>query len=351
MAYTTVDNPLEYFNTILYTGNAADGSSTTQDISGVGFQPNWIWLKGRDNANNHVVDDSVRGANKHLFPDLSNSENTSTNYIKSFASDGFQLGPDGAVNGNSNTYVAWNWKAGTSFTNDASATSVGTIDSTGSVSTDAGFSIVSYTGTGSAGTIKHGLSVAPSWVIIKNRDDGQSWRVGVTSVGFDKYFGLNGSGASTSSSGMFNNTAPTTSVFSVGNDGATNASGEKCIAYCFASVKGYSKIGNFTGNGNANGPYVHLGFRPAWIMFKPDSSADWTIVDNKRNTFNVVKDKTLNANLSSTEHDGSADLDFLSNGFKIRNANTDTNHTGTIVYFAFAESPFVNSNGIPCNAR
>ena len=346
MAYTSIDDPTIYFTTNLRSG-LYGGSNTAFNI---GFQPDVIWNKKRNGTGVHSLFDSVRGfgaSGKVLYPHTSDDEANNA-LIASVSSTGFTVT---ASSDDTGSMVDWCWKAGTSFSNDASATSVGTIDSTGSVSTDAGFSIVSYTGTGSAGTIKHGLSVAPSWVIIKNRDDGQSWRVGVTSVGFDKYFGLNGSGASTSSSGMFNNTAPTTSVFSVGNDGATNASGEKCIAYCFASVKGYSKIGNFTGNGNANGPYVHLGFRPAWIMFKPDSSADWTIVDNKRNTFNVVKDKTLNANLSSTEHDGSADLDFLSNGFKIRNANTDTNHTGTIVYFAFAESPFVNSNGIPCNAR
>jgi hypothetical protein len=189
-------------------------------------------------------------------------------------------------------------------------------------------------------------------VIIKNRDDGQSWRVGVTSIGFDKYLGLNGTGASTSSSGMFNDTAPTTSVFSVGSDGSTNASGEKCIAYCFADVKGYSKIGgSYTGNGSTDGVFIQTGFSVSWFMIKrTDSASSWRIWDNKRDPFNV-RDTSLNANESGAEYtDASVHIDFLSNGVKFRNA--DDNVSGaSYIFMAFAESPFVTSTGIPTTAR
>ncbi len=268
MAYTSIDDPTIYFTTNLRSG-LYGGSNTAFNI---GFQPDVIWNKKRNGTGVHSLFDSVRGfgaSGKVLYPHTSDDEANNA-LIASVSSTGFTVT---ASSDDTGSMVDWCWKAGTSFSNDASATSVGTIDSTGSVSTDAGFSIVSYTGTGSAGTIKHGLSVAPSMVIIKNRDDGQSWRVGVTSIGFDKYLGLNGTGASTSSSGMFNNTAPTSSVFSVGTDGATNASGEKCIAYCFANVKGYSKIGSYTGNGNNDGTYVHTGFAPAFVLIKKSSAS------------------------------------------------------------------------------
>jgi len=351
MSYTTIDNPELYFQTKAYTGT---GSSHAVTLDGSeDMQPDWVWIKARSASRNHKLYDSVRGVTKTIGSNESDAEATVATSLTAFGSDGFTVSSDVSVNESSETFVAWNWKAGTSFTNDASATSVGTIDSTGSVSTDAGFSIVSFTGTGSAGTIKHGLSVAPSMVIIKNRDDGQSWRVGVTSIGFDKYLGLNGTGASTSSSGMFNNTAPTSSVFSVGTDGATNASGEKCIAYCFADVKGYSKIGSYTGNGNADGTFVYTGFKPAFILTKNTGSGhDWWVLDNKRDIYNATNGR-LRASSNGAEDSAGNSHDFLSNGFKLRTGSSgDVNESGaTMIYLAFAESPFVNSNGIPNNAR
>ena len=355
MSYTNgLDNPELYFQTKLYTGNASTNAITLDGSEDM--QPDWVWLKSRSFAQNHENYDSVRGATKRLYNNLSNAEDTNSTGLTAFNSDGFTLGSSNAINKSGDTFVSWNWKAGTSFTNDASSTGIGTIDSSGSVSDTAGFSITSYTGTGSAGTIKHGLSVAPSMVIIKNRDDGQSWRVGVTSIGFDKYLGLNGTGASTSSSGMFNNTAPTTSVFSVGSDGSTNASGEKCIAYCFADVKGYSKFGSYTGNGNNDGAFVYTGFKPAWFLIKSSSNAEqWEMVDNKRNTINPLN-LLLYPDQGVAEFTGSTGdrlhCDFTANGVKLRGNASSANGNGlTYIYMCLAESPFVNSNKVPNNAR
>ena len=359
MAYTTIDDPLQYFNTVLYTGNAADGSSTTQDITGVGFQPDWVWLKGRNNANNHVVDDSVRGANKHLFPDLQNAENTSTEYLKSFASDGFQLGGDGAINGNGNTYVAWNWLAGGS----ASSNSNGSITSSVSANTTAGFSIVSYTGTtgGASSTIGHGLGVTPDLVILKPRSYTGAWwwaqkgrsnkvlelQNNNAEVDPSSSFGGGGLKYSTFTSTVFGGTDGTS------NDDLWNTNGATYIAYCFAEKKGYSKIGSYTGNGNANGTFVYTGFRPAWVITKNiGSSHSWWILDNKRDALNPTNGRLV-AEESNVEDSAGNSHDFLSNGFKLRTSGSaDVNGSGdTMVYMAFAESPFVNSSGIPCNAR
>jgi len=226
----------------------------------------------------------------------------------------------------------------------------GSIQSTVSANITAGFSVVKWTGDNSStATIGHSLGGAiPNLIIVKRIDATDNWYVYSKPLGNTKVLNLDLSSASSSSINYWNNTDPTTSVFTVGDSFRTTGS---FIAYCFVEKKGYSKISSYTGFSDSNGPVVITGFSPSWVIFKPDASADWTIVDAKRNTFNPVKDKTLNANLNSAEHDGSADLDFLSNGFKIRNANSDTNNSGKIIYMAFAESPFVNSKGVPTNAR
>ena len=356
MAYTTVDNPLEYFNTKLYTGNAADGSSTTQDISGVGFQPDWVWLKSRDTANNHVVDDSVRGANKHLFPDLTNVENTSTNYLKSFASDGFQLGPDGAINGNGDTYVAWNWKAGTSFSN-SSGSNGANLDSSGSVSTTAGISIVSFTGNRSTTrNIYHGLGAVPKIMIFKNRDGTNGWTIYHEAIGNANKLTLNNTSAAGSCSACFASTDPTSTLFSVGDDGDTNGTSEKMIAYCFSEVKGYSRISNYSGNNSTNGPVVYCGFKPAWIMIKNTEAAEqWRVYDNKRDPFNhMFRCVFPNANNGDNTTDNeSEEIDFLSNGIKIRSDARQLNGDGQkLIYMAFAEAPLVTgASAIPTTAR
>tara|TARA_R110002050_G_scaffold152209_1_gene279624 strand:- start:1713 stop:2768 length:1056 start_codon:yes stop_codon:yes gene_type:complete len=351
MAYTVIDNPKEYFNTVLYTGNG----STSHAISNVGFSPNWVWVKERGGANSHMLCDTVRSATNVLFSNLTNAEDTGdAGSITAFGSDGFTVGNSGNVNANNDTYVGWNWKAGTSFTNDASATGVGSIDSAGSVSTDAGFSIVSWTGTGSNGTISHRLGSVPKMIIIKDRSNTRNWQV------YHVGYGNSGSGqlnlnAAFSGDGMFQSTDPTSTVFSVGTSVNANASGANIIAYCFAEVKGYSKFGSYVGNGSAtNGTFVYLGFRPAFVLWKrtQDSGYDWDIYDTARDTHNVAF-KELLANGNGAESDGTTlSLDILSNGFKLRTNNNNGNASGkTYIYMAFAENPFVTSTGIPATAR
>ena len=345
-----IDKPSDYFNTVLYTGNA-----TGRTITGVGFQPDWVWGKVRSEAQDHVLVDSIRGATKQLYSSDSAAEQTEAQGLTGFDSDGFTLGTHAYFNGNSKTYVAWNWKAGTSFTNDASGTGIGSIDSAGSFNNDSGFSIVSYTGTGSAGTIKHGLSTAPKMIIQKNRDETQPWWTYVESIGAGGQLRLNATNAAGSDGAtLWNSTAPTSSVFSVGDNTGTNGSADKCIAYCFAEKQGYSKFGSYTGNGNADGTFVYTGFKPAWVMVKrTDSANDWCLYDNKRDTDNVVQDK-LQPNQASAESDDTS-MDFVSNGFKFRETGGNFNaNGGSYIYIAFAESPFVTStdNGsIPTTAR
>ena len=348
MAYTTIDDPTIYFNTVTWTG---DGSSS-RNITGVGFQPDWVWGKCRNTTVSHALYDSVRGGSKLINSNTTSAEGTNA-ALSAFVSDGFSVNSDSYFNGNSNTYVAWNWKAGTSFSNDASATGVGTIDSTGSVNTTAGFSIISYTGTGSAGTIAHGLGAVPAWIITKTRSTAQPWRVYHKALGETFGMILNDSSVKDDDNTAWNDTAPTSSVFSVGTSANTNGSGSTFIAYCFAEKKGYSKFGSFTGNSNADGTFVFCGFRPAWILVRnvEISEGFWVINDNKRNTFNP-NSNTLVAQNNNSEDAGTDRTDFLSNGFKLRTTSGSWNGSGNkIIYMAFAESPLVNSNGVPNNAR
>jgi hypothetical protein len=347
MAYTTIDKSDDYFNTKLYTGNGS-----TQTISGLDFAPDWVWLKDRTSAYNHVVFDKVRGVEKRIFPNLTNAEDTAADTLTAFNSDGFAIGNNVGINTNTNNYVSWNWLAnGAGVSNTA-----GSITSTVSANTTSGFSIVSYTGTGANATVGHGLGSAPKMVIFKNRDDGtQEWdtyHIGLTDATY--FIQLNSSNAQSNTNGTwrFNSTAPSSSVFSVGTSTTTNASGEDIIAYCFADVKGYSKFGSYTGNGNADGTFVYTGFKPAFVLMKRTTTASysWIINDNKRNIYNpgglyLQPDTTL------TES-GPLAIDFLSNGFKQRNNSNTTNASGVVhIYMAFAENPFVTSTSIPTTAR
>jgi hypothetical protein len=349
MAYTTIDNPVEYFSATLYTGNGTARTIAT------GHQSDWVWLKRRDGAAGHRIADSVRGATKLLYSDSTTSEQTDAKSITGFVSTGFTLGDDANgydVNTNTNTMVAWSWKAGTSFSNDASATGVGSIDSAGSVNTTAGFSITSYTGTGSAATVAHGLGAVPQVYILKNRSSSAGWTSYFEPLGNTKFLQLDTTGAAGTATEAFNNTSPTSSVFSIGTDTSTNNNTDNFIAYCFAEKKGYSKFGSYTGNGNADGTFIYTGFRPAWVMFKRTSgTAPWNMFDNKRAEFNVIQ-KGLLADSSNAEFTGTNRCDFLSNGIKLRASAAAPNVSGeTYIYLAFAESPFVNSNGVPNNAR
>jgi len=349
MAYTPVDKSDDYFNTKLYTGNGYP-TSGTQSITGVGFQPDLIWIKDRDTSgNSHIWTDSVRGNTKNIFSNLTNAESTKTDRVTSFDSDGFSLGADASqgVNDNGSSQVSWNWLAA----NGTASNTDGSITSTVSANTTSGFSIVSFTGTGSAATVGHGLGKEVDWIIIKNRNDSVLWSGYHRSVGATKYISINSSGAAATSSGMWNNTDPTSSVFSVGASNNTNDSGDGMIAYCFASIKGFSKFNKYTGNGSTNGPFVYTGFKPAWLMVKrTDSTNNWLMMDNKRNSANPMGEE-LKADESSAGNTATR-WDFLSNGFKLRNGGAAVNGSGaSYIYMAFAENPFVTSTGIPACAR
>jgi len=349
MAYTTIDDPSAYFQTTIYTGNGG-----TQSITNTGnsdMQPDWTWIKRRDSADNHNTFDSVRGATHRLITNLANAQDTVTNMLTSFNSDGFSVGSHEGVNGSSMTYASWNWKAGTSFTNDASATGIGTIDSAGSFNNDAGFSIVSWTGTLANGTVKHGLSTAPKTILIKCRGTGgRSWVVYHDSIGNTKHLTLNETDAEATSSASFNNTSPTSSVFSLGSSNNANDN-TTMIAYCFAEKQGYSKFSSYVGNGNADGTFVYTGFKPAYFLFKrTDSTNNWHVLDSKRDVDNVAN-TVLYPGLSAEEA-VTTSVDFVSNGIKIRNAGSYINTSGSpYIYMAFAENPFVTSTGVPATAR
>ena len=345
MAYTTIDNPFKYFNTVLYSGT---GSS--QAITGVGFQPDWIWFKCRSQNQNHNLFDVIRGSNKIIQTSTSNAEATSTALLTSFDSDGFTVNTDGGVNGSSQTYASWNWLAGGS----GSSNSNGSITSTVSANTTAGFSIVSYTGTGSNATVGHGLGVAPKVLILKSRtrSDGQ-WTVGSDMLGWTKFLYLDANSAAQTFN-IYQDTAPTSSVFSLSSDGGVNQSSGSMIGYAFAEKKGYSKFGSYTGNGETAGPFVYTGFKPAFVIIKYSNATEsWYIYDNKRQSYNA-QGARLRADDSEAEA-SSANFDFLSNGIKIRTSGSAANTSGgSYIYLAFAENPFVgNDSGtaVPVVAR
>ena len=333
--------PSEHFNTVTYSGTGA-----TQSITGVGFQPDFTWLKHRNNptAHQHNLFDVVRGATKTLHSNSTEAEETTANMLSSFDSDGFTVNTDNAVNQSPYNYVAWNWKAngaGVSNTN-------GTITSTVSANADAGFSIVSYTGTGVAATVGHGLSKAPELILTKNRSSAYNWGVYDSTNGATKYLYLNTTAAVGTYQHYWNNTEPTSSVFSVGTDVVGNGHTHAMVAYCFHSVEGYSKVGSHTGNGSTDGTFVYTGFRPALIIGKRvDSTEDWQIIDTARGVYNVT-DYRLNPNNSNAEVAGSGGgdrLDILSNGFKARDGAGQWNASGsTYIYLAFAENPFKYTN-------
>jgi len=349
MAYTTIDDPTQYFNTVLYTGNGS-----TQSITGVGFQPDWVWIKERNGAQNHVVYDIVRGTTKSLIPDGTDAE-TGRSGITSFDSDGFSIGSNGKSNTNTDTYVAWNWKAGGSASSNSDGTG---ITSSVSANTTAGFSIVSYTGSGTtSNTVGHGLS-SIDWLIVKSRDEADSWFVKHKSLSSNHNLNLNQTVAQTNvtsaySEGGLSNLSGNTFGFLDGTSdaNAVNESGEKHIAYCFKEVKGYSKFGSYTGNGNADGTFVYTGFSPSFVIFKSSSNTtEWILHDNKRLGYNGAV-RALFPNNSDPDSSNSR-MDFVSNGFKIRDSSEHWNGNGySFIYMAFAEAPFVNSKGVPCNAR
>ena len=350
MAYTTINKHTDHFNTKLYTGT---GSSNA--ITGVGFQPDWVWIKNRTTtATNHRITDAVRGVTKEIYSDLTAAEGTNTQGLTAFGTDGFTVGNNNDYNQNGNNIVSWNWKAN----GQGSANTDGTINSTVSVNTTAGFSIVKYNGSGTAGTVGHGLGAVPKMIIIKeisgNASGGnQAWSVYHVANGNNYFMNLNTTGAKVDDID-FNDTTPTSSVFSVGVQNRTNSSNGNgvYIAYCFAEKTGYSKFGSYTGNGNNDGAFIYTGFKPAWIMLKNTSNAqNWYIYDNKR-TPNNFANYHIYADLNNAEAGGSTlGIDILSNGWKIRTSNDGWNGSGeNYIYMAFGQS-LVGSNNVPCTAR
>jgi hypothetical protein len=319
----SIKKPSSYFDVKLYTGNGS-----TQTISGLGFSPDLVWLKCRSAANTHALVDSVRGVTQYLVSASTAAETTDSGGITSLNSDGFSLtfptSSAPTINANAATYVAWCW--------DESATP--------------GFDIVTYTGNATARTISHSLGVAPSFIIVKNRSNGTAnWQTGsayhnATSP-WNYYMRLNSTGAAVAASTIWNNTAPTSSVFSVGTDGEVNGNGDNMIAYLWSEVAGFSKFGRYTGNGSSDGPFVFCGFRPRWILLKrTDAADDWSIYDTTRLTYNP-QDLELFPNSSGAEYDGNRFVDILSNGFKLRIAGGAYNtSSSTVIFAAFAEAPF-----------
>ena len=337
----TISNGAQYMAASLFTGTSGN-VTVSNAVNGISFQPDFLWVKARSNAQGHSNADSVRGASKLLQTNLTNAESTLTN-PPTFNADGFTSTTD--IHTNGYTYVGWQWKAGGTAVSNTS----GSITSTVSAGATQGFSVVTYTGTGVAATIGHGLGVAPSMVITKVRSTANNW--GVYHSGINdpsKALLLDSTAAAASyggATGMWNNTAPTSTVFSVGINGSTGGSATY-VAYCFAEVAGYSKFGSYTGNGSADGVFVYLGFRPKFIMIKGSSFvSNWFIQDGVRNGYNVNSGVALRPNLSNAE-DGTNfyDIDILSNGFKLRTSTGDANSNGaTFIFAAFAENPFKNS--------
>lgn len=356
------EKPTDYFDTIVFAGN---GSS--QNVSGLSFQPDWLWFKSRSSANKHKLYDAVRGVEKTISSSGTSAESTESTTLTEFRSDGFAVGSNDAVNKNSDSIVAWSWLAGGAPSADNSA-GVGATPTANSVkidgsnlgsalagtiaatrltaNTEAGFSIVSYTGSGSNATVAHGLGVAPKWVIVKKRNGTGDWVVWHQGLGDGtKYIILDTNQAVLTASNIWNSTIPTSSVFSVGTHTTTNNSSDTYIAYCFAEFEGYSKFGAYTGNGSTDGTFVYTGFRPAWVIFKrSDSTASWFIADIKRDVINPLG-KYLFADLNDDENTASDRADFYSNGFKAIVSNTNQNaDSGTYIYMAFAEQPFKYAN-------
>jgi hypothetical protein len=331
----TIKNGADHMAATTYTGTGAS-LTVSNAVNGVSFQPDWVWIKGRSAATDHTLTDAVRGATKELKSNTTGAESTAVNGLTAFNSGGFSVGGAQDYNTNAATYVGWQWKGGgTAVTNTS-----GSISSQVSANPTAGFSILTYTGTGATATIGHGLGVAPSMMIMKKRSAVGSWKVFHTILGNGKILELNATDAAQTSSTYWNNTSANSTVFTVGSNADINASSETYVSYCFAAIAGYSAFGSYTGNGSSDGTFTYLGFRPRFVMFKrTDSTGSWFMEDSSRGTYNVMGPE-LYAYLGDAEATSNR-LDFLSNGFKMRAANAGDNASGgTYIYAAFAENPF-----------
>jgi len=348
MAYTNIDDPSAYFQTLLWTGNSTDARALTNDGNS-DLQPDWVWLKNRNAGYNHFLQDSSRGNTKVLSSDSTAAESTFTNMVESFDTNGFTIGFDGSQvpNFNGNTFVAWQWKVNGGTTTSLSSN----INSVCQVNQDAGISIVKYTctGGGNGQAVQHGLGLVPQVIITKNRTDTSysDWITYHHILTKDNFVKLNSNAASATNS-PYNGAAPTSSTYNVSID-LVEAT-KDYVSYVFAPIQGYSKFGSYVGNGSTNGTFVYTGFKPAFVMVKAITSGkNWDISTGAVSSNQI--DERLRANLADAE-ESSGHIDFLSNGFKMRNTNGTQNSSGvTYIYMAFAENPFVTSTGIPTTAR
>jgi hypothetical protein len=354
MAYISFQ-PKDYFKTLLYTGN----SSSPRTITGVGFQPDFTWIKPRNLAYSHTLVDAVRGASGNgslsgtLISNSTGSPEGDTNSdgtITAFTSDGFTLTAGSSSSGRTNgsyNYASWNWKANGA----GSSNSDGSITSTVSANTTSKFSIVKWTGTGANATIGHGLGTTPETIFVKSLVDAENWCVYHKNIGNTHSLFLNTTGGDSSNTKFWNNTSPTSTTFSVGNGGEVNGSGDAMIAYCFTGLTGFSNFGTYNGNGNADGPFVYTGFKPSLIIFKrSDSTGWWSMFNDKSLGYNPDNNALFP---SSNDAENTSDfIDIVSNGFKLRDSNANLNNDGSkFLYWAWAAAPLVGSNNVPCTAR
>ena len=356
MAYTTIDDPSAHFQTLLYTGDGTSSQAQT-NTGNSDLQPDWVWIKKRagGTARAHQLYDSSRGVTKLLHSNSDGAESTQSAGLTAFGSDGFTVGDDDGIGANTATYVAWQWKANGGTTETQVSESGNNPAHQRQTNTTAGFSIITTTGTGATGTIAHGLGAVPHWWISKQRSNAENWavyHVSNTSAPETEILTLNTTDATADNANAYNDTAPTSTNLTVHTKNEVNTDGRTYVHYVFAPIQGYSKFGSYTGNGNADGPFVYTGFKPAWLIIKrTSSSGDWLLWDNKRDTSNVT-DAVLKPNSNAAENTGYWYIDFLSNGFKIRATDAEINQSGgTLIYMAFAEHPFVSSKGVPVTAR
>ena len=345
MAYTTINKSTEHFNTKLYTG-----TGSTNALTGVGFQPDFTWIKSRSDSLSHALFDAVRGTTKVLNSNANSAEYTNTDTLTAFGTDGFTVGSNTGVNANGETRVAWNWKAGTT-----TIPTGGSLDATAvSINTTSGFGIYKYTGDGAGvRSIAHGLGSIPKMMIIKRLNSTRDWAVYHASLPLADHLELNNTDAATAAN-IWWSSRPTSSLIYFNGDGQVNGGSDPYIMYAFAEKQGYSKFGSYVGNGNADGSFVYTGFKPAFVMIKPYTHAiGWSMIDNKRDSENNGTTSMLKANSTSTEDDNAAyNIEFLSNGFKNRNTNSSLNNPGYgHIYMAFAEAPLVGTNNVPATAR
>jgi hypothetical protein len=338
LAASTIVKGNTNFNAVLYTGTGSAGNA----ITGVGFQPDFNWIKTRSTISNHLLTDSVRGTGRSLFSNLTEAEST-TRYITSLDSDGFTVGtPTDDCNESGRTFVAWNWKAGgAAVTNTA-----GSISAQVSANPTAGFSVVTYTGNATVSTVGHGLGVAPSMIIVKGRTNAVDWQMYHVTQGISMTLALNSSAARQNIANYWGASAPTSSVFGItGSYSGVNASGVTYVAYCWSEISGFSKFGGYTGNGSTDGAFIYTGFRPRFVMVKQTNNVgNWIIWDTARSTYNQMQDYLVPNSSSQELNNVLVSIDALSNGFKCRTADNDINGSGdTYIYMAFAENPFRNS--------